>query len=157
MTNYALHAIAAVLTVGSHRLRQFCHLVYIFADISVDVPREAVCKAMTIAEGQLPTVVLHLTGVNPLTGTFTHGSDALHEEQNVGGLLAVPVETSVDIVSQQCEVYTNIVLCSGLPLYVIVATLVAHITVCQIIATVQTGNIITGASLTATPQTSRHY
>ena len=97
---------------------------------------------MAITDTQFPTVVLHLTGVNPLARTLTHCTDTLHEEQNVGGLLVKPVEASVDFVPQDSEVDTDVMLSGGLPLDVVVATLIADVSVEKVITTVCTSDIV---------------
>ena len=97
---------------------------------------------MAIAHCQFPTVVLHLASVDPLSGSLTHSGDTFHEEQNVGGLLIIPVEASVDFVSQDGEVETDVMLCGGLPLDIVVAALVADIAVGQVITAVRTCDIV---------------
>ena len=97
---------------------------------------------MTITNTQFPTVVLYLAGIDPLTRAFTHSSDSFHEEQNVCGLLIEPIKTTVDFVSQHCEINTDVMLCGGFPLDIVVATLIAYVTVSQIVSTVFTANVV---------------
>ena len=142
MTHNTLHTITAVFSVGGYGLRQFGNLIHILTDVTADIPREIVGKTMTVSYSQLPTVVLYLTGIDPLARTFSHSSDTFHEEQDVFGFLVEPVETTIDLILQDCEVNTDIVLCGGLPLDIIVTALVANIAVLQIVATVLTADVV---------------
>ena len=142
MADDGLFAVAAVASAGSHRLRQFGNLVHVAADVTVDVPREVVGQMVAIAQRELPTVVFHLAGINPLAIALTHGSNTVHEEQNVGGLLVKPVEAAVDVAAQKGEVQTNVVLGAGLPFDVVVTALVAHVAVGQVVAAVAAGNVV---------------
>ena len=142
VANNALHSVTTIFPVGSHCLRQLGDLIRVLTDISADVPREIVWQTVTIAHCQFPTVVLHLTGIDPLAGSLTHGGDTFHEEQDVGGLLVIPVETTVDFVSQDGKVETDVMLCGGLPFDVVVTTLVADVSVGQVITAVRTCDIV---------------
>ena len=142
MTYNTLHAVTTILTVGSYCLRQFCNLIHILTDVSVDIPRKTVLQLVAIANAQFPTVVLNLAGIDPLTRSFTHSSDTFHEEQNVCGLLIEPIKTTVDFVSQHCEINTDVMLCGGFPLDIVVAALIAYITVSQVVTTVLTADVV---------------
>ena len=119
----ALHTVTTVGATGCHGLWQLGNLVLILADVTGNVPREAVVQLVTIAQRELPTDVLHFTGVDPLSGALTHGGNTVHRQQNVGGQLVEPVEATIDFVAQQCEVKTSVMLGSRLPLDVVVGTL----------------------------------
>ena len=108
---------------------------------------------MTIAYSQFPTIVLYFTSIDPLTRTFTHSSDAFHEQQNIGGLLVEPVEASIDFVSQYSEIQTDVVLGCGLPLDIVISTLIANISVSKVVATVTSCDVVRRTSLSTAPKT----
>ena len=91
---------------------------------------------MTVTYSELPTIVLYLTGIDPLDSTFTHSSNTIHQQENVLGLLIIPVEATIDLISQNTEVKTDIMLCRSLPLDIIIATLITHIAVWKVVTTV---------------------
>ena len=78
MTHNALHTVTTILTVGGYCFWQFGNLVDVFADVSTDIPWEIVRQTMTIAYCEFPTIVLYLTGVDPLARAFSHGSNTFH-------------------------------------------------------------------------------
>ena len=124
MTNYALYAITTESTVGSDGLRQFGHLVTIGAKVAREVVLE-IADMPAITYIQLNTLVLYLTGIDPLATTLTHHTDAGHIHQNILCLLEVPLQRTVECIAEHTEVKTDIGLSGGLPLQVVITQLVA--------------------------------
>ena len=108
---------------------------------------------MTIANTKLPTGVLDLTSIDVLVRALTHSTDTYHVDQNIGGLLMEPVKATVNLVSQEGEVRTNVMLCSGLPLDIIIAATIAYIATGQLVAAIESGDVVGRTCLTTTPQT----
>ena len=141
MADDAVLTVSTIYATGSYRLRQFCNLVLIGTDVTIDVPGE-VANTMTIANREFPASILNFTGIDPLAGTFTKSIETLHEEKDVLGILVEPIKASVDFVVEESEVQTDIVLCCGLPLDILVAALCANITAVQYGTSVSTCDIV---------------
>ena len=67
-----------------------------------------------------------------------------------------PVEATINLVSEQSKVNTNVMLAGGFPLDVIVATLVANITIRQDVATVGSCDIVGRTCCTTLPKSCRY-
>ena len=144
------HAITSEGAVGSHGGGQTCNFIAIGGDIAVDVVMEAVLKALPPAEVELEAVVFHSSGVNPFGSALSENSYAGHIHQNVAGVLPEIIERTVKGIVEEGEVHSEVSLCGGLPLDVIVAYLVTLEAGRQLRAPVGTRDIIRGAvTLTA--------
>ena len=124
VTHDALYAAAAEGAFRGDGLRQFGHLVAVGADVAGNVEAE-VADVATIAQVELKASVLYLTGIDPLGTAFTHDAYARHVDQNVLGLLEVPLNATVQGIVEEAEVKTKVGLCGGLPLDVVIAQLLA--------------------------------
>ena len=144
MTYDALDAVAAEGAVGSESLGQLGNLVAIGADIAGEVVAE-VANLAAITDVELDALVLHLASVDPLAGSFAHDADAGHIDEDVGGLLVVPLEGAVEGVAQETEVEADVRLSGGLPLQVVVAELVALEAAGQLLAAVGACDVVAGA------------
>ena len=142
MADDAVLTVSTIYATGSYRLRQFCNLVLILGDVTVDVPGETIRSLVAIACREFPASILNFTGIDPLAGTFTKSIETLHEEKDVLGILVEPIKASVDFVVEESEVQTDIVLCCGLPLDILVAALCANITAVQYGTSVSTCDIV---------------
>ena len=103
-----------------------------------------VTNVATIADVELETFVLYLASVNPLTGALAHHTDTWHEYQNVLGLFEVPLERSIQGVTEHAEVHTEVGLCGGLPFQVVVTQLVTFETAWQSLSAVATLDVVAG-------------
>ena len=149
MTNNTLHAISAKGSISSNGLRNLCNLVAIGSDVTSNVILE-ITNLATIADVELNTLVEHLASINPLATSFTHNTDTWHIHQNVLSFLVIPFKRTIESVAEETKVETEVGLCSGLPLQIVITQLVALETACQLLAAICTGNVVTGAvTLTA--------
>ena len=142
MTDDTLYAITAKLSVGSYRLGDLGYLIAIGTDISGEVVLEGT-HMTTVTDIQFNTLILHLTGIDPLTGSLTHQTDTRHVDEDVGGLLEVPLKRSVEGVTEESEVKTEVCLGGRLPLQVIVTQLVTLESTRQGMTAIRSLDIIT--------------
>ena len=95
MSDNGLDTVTTERASGGNSCRQINDGVGVMREVGSDVVLKAGLGLVAVAETKFNTHVIHSTGVHPLRSTFTHHTDAVHEYEDVLGLLIEPVERTI--------------------------------------------------------------
>ena len=112
---------AHIAADGILEIVEFDDLVLVVAQVETAAPREAVVVGAVVVEIQFHTHVAHIARVGIVTGALAgrrkHGRHGNH----VLGGLQIPIEVHGERVVEEAQIESDIGLCGGLPLQILVA------------------------------------